>query len=79
MGSASSLEVGFEYRLMGAGLDINERNAAWTATPMVKRGAPGAFSTPVSFLKAGQTYEYRAVVKHPLLSLYGAERKLSTK
>jgi alpha-L-fucosidase len=79
MGSASALEVGFEYRLQGSGLDINERNAAWTATPLVKRGATGAFSTPVNFLRAGETYEYRAVVKHPLLTLYGAEKRLATK
>jgi alpha-L-fucosidase len=79
MGSASSLEVGFEFRLLGAGLDINERNAPWTATPLAKRGAPGAFSAAVSFLRAGETYEYRAVVKHPLLTLYGAEKRLVTK
>jgi alpha-L-fucosidase len=79
MGSAPSVEVGFEYRQMGAGLDVNERNAAWTATPLVKRSAAGAFSATVSFLRAGGTYEYRAVVKHPLLTLYGTEKKFTTK
>jgi alpha-L-fucosidase len=76
-GGAASLEVGFEYRLLG-GQDVNERNA-WTATPLTKRSAPGGFSMPVSFLRAGETYEYRAVVKHPLLTLYGAEKRLSTR
>jgi len=78
MGSASSLEVGFEYRVVGGG-DVNERNTPWIATPLVKRGAPGAFAAPVNFLRAGETYEYRAVVKHPLLTLYGTEKRLVTK
>jgi alpha-L-fucosidase len=78
MGNASALEVGFEYRSI-AGQDTNERTTPWTSTPLVKRSAPGAFSAPVNFLRKGETYEYRAVVKHPLLTLYGAEKRLITR
>jgi alpha-L-fucosidase len=78
MRNASALEVGFEYRSI-AGQDTNERTTPWTSTPLVKRSAPGAFSAPVNFLRKGETYEYRAVVKHPLLTLYGAEKRLITK
>jgi alpha-L-fucosidase len=78
MGDAASLEVGFEYRSL-AGQDANERTEPWVATPLARRTAAGAFSAPVNFLKAGETYEYRALVKHPLLTLYGAEKKLATK
>jgi hypothetical protein len=31
----------------------------------------------VNLPQAGERYEYRAVVKHPLLMLYGAEKKLA--
>ena len=78
MGGAAALEVGFEYRAAGGG-DTNERTAAWTATPLMRKTAAGAFSTPVNFLRAGQTYEYRAVVKQGGLVLYGAEKKFTTK
>jgi alpha-L-fucosidase len=78
MGDAAALEVGFEYRSL-AGQDANERTEAWVATPLARQTAAGAFSVPVSFLRAGETYEYRAVVKHPLLTLYGAEKKLATR
>lgn len=77
MGGASSLEVGFEYRPVG-GADSNERSAPWTATTLARKTAVGAFSTPVNFLRAGTTYEYRAVVKHGRVTLYGPEKKLTT-
>jgi alpha-L-fucosidase len=78
MGNAAAVEVGFEYRSI-TGQDTNERTTPWTATPLVKRSAPGAFSAPVNFLRVGETYEYRALVKHPLLTLYGEEKRLTTK
>jgi alpha-L-fucosidase len=76
MGNAAALEVGFEYRPIG-GQDVHERSEPWKATAMVRRTAPGSFSMPVSFPRAGETYEYRAVVKHPLLMLYGQEKRLA--
>jgi alpha-L-fucosidase len=78
MGDTTALEVGFEYRSLD-GQDTNERTEPWTATPLVRRTSVGTFSAPVNFLKAGERYEYRAVVKHPLLMLYGAEKKLATR
>jgi hypothetical protein len=33
--------------------------------------APGAFSAPVPAWAAGEPYEFRAVVKHPGLTMYG--------
>ncbi len=78
MGDARALEVGFEYRSI-AGQDAHERNQPWTATPLESRSAAGTFSAQVEFLRAGDTYEYRAVVKHPLLTLYGREQRLNTR
>jgi alpha-L-fucosidase len=78
LGKAASLEVGFEYRDI-TGLDTNERTGAWTATPLASRAVAGSFSAEVGGLKPGNTYEYRAVVKHPLLTLYGLDKRLSVK
>ncbi len=72
MGDQSSLEVGFEYRSI-AGEDANSRNAVWVATPMQTVTKTGQFTIAVSGLDAKGTYEFRAVIRHPLLTLYGAE------
>jgi alpha-L-fucosidase len=77
-GKAASLEVGFEYRDI-TGLDTHERTENWVAAPLVKRDSPGTFTAAVSGLKPGNVYEYRAVVKHPLLTLYGVEKKVTAK
>ena len=71
---APSLEVWLEYRSL-KGQDTNERTLPWIATPSESRTSPGRFSASVKGLESGETYEFRAVVKHPLLALYGEEKK----
>ena len=78
MGQTPALEVGFEYRDV-TGMDTEERTRPWIATPLVRRQAAGVFSAQVPGLSAGHVYEYRAVVKHPLITLYGGEKKLTVK
>ncbi len=75
LGDAQAVEVGFEYRDI-TGQDVNERTGAWTSLPLTSRSAAGDFSSTASGLRAGRNYEVRAVVKHPLLSLYGRELRL---
>jgi alpha-L-fucosidase len=78
LGNASSLEVGFEYRDI-TGQDVNERTDSWTAVPVGVRSAAGAFRMEVRDLTPGRDYEVRALVKHPLLTLYGLEKRVSAK
>jgi alpha-L-fucosidase len=72
MGEAKSLEVGFEYRLID-GEDIHARSAPWIAMPNHKVTATGTFSAMLEGLPKDKHYEFRAVVHHPLLALYGGE------
>jgi alpha-L-fucosidase len=72
MGDRSSLEVGFEYRPT-LGEDVNSRSSPWTATPTQTISKPGAFKIAVDGLDPKGTYEFRAVIRHPLLPLYGLE------
>jgi alpha-L-fucosidase len=73
-GDTDSLVVGFEYRPI-AGEDTNARSAAWIdAGAQMVRNA-GKFSLQVHDLAAGK-YEYHAYVKHPLLTIYGADKVL---
>lgn len=75
MGDAASLQVGFEYRAI-TGEDVNSRTAPWIATPLQAVTKAGSFTAHVDGLTPKATYEFRAVVRHPLLPLYGAEMKM---
>jgi alpha-L-fucosidase len=72
MGDSASLQVCFEYRPI-AGEDVNSRSSTWTATPAQTISRPGPFTAHIEGLSTKDGYEFRAVIHHPLLALYGAE------
>jgi alpha-L-fucosidase len=72
MGDSPSLQVGFEYRPI-FGEDVNSRSAPWTATPLQTITKAGSYTARVEGLPANGAYEFRAVVHHPLLALYGQD------
>ncbi len=78
LGKAPSLEVGFEYRSI-VGLDASDRSIPWQQGPSTTLGAPGDFTLKLSDLNPEGVYEYRAYVKHPLLTIYGADKRLPMK
>lgn len=75
MGDSTSLQADFEYRPI-LGEDVNSRTSAWIATPARILSSPGSFTIKVENLDPKGAYEFRAVVHHPLLSLYGQEQPL---
>jgi alpha-L-fucosidase len=72
MGDSPSLQVGFEYRPI-VGEDVNSRTSTWTTTPAQTISKAGPFTTHIDGLSAKGAYEFRAVIHHPLLAIYGAE------
>jgi len=74
-GGAAQVRVGFEYRDI-TGQDAEERTGAWTRAELSTRTTPGEFSVEVTGLKAGNSYEFRAVVVTPSGTVYGREMKL---
>ncbi|HZT33670.1 MAG TPA: alpha-L-fucosidase [Bryobacteraceae bacterium] len=74
LGNAPAVEVGFQYRPRKGMTDLYEKTAPWSDTAYLRRSAPGEFSLKLSGLEKGREYDYRAVVKHPLLTLYGEEK-----
>jgi alpha-L-fucosidase len=78
LGKAASLEVGFEYRGI-AGLDASDRSVPWQQGPTTTLTAPGDFTLKLPDLNPEGVYEYRAYVKHPLLTIYGADKRLPMK
>ena len=76
LGDAGEVQVRLEYRSL-KGLDVNERSGNWQTTPQRHMTAPGDFSATVPAWESGEAYEFRAVVQHPLLTMYGDSRKIT--
>jgi alpha-L-fucosidase len=74
LGQAAAVEVGFEYRRRKQTEELLNADAPWKATPLAKRGAPGKFSSTISGLDTKERYEFRPVVKHPLVTVHGEEK-----
>jgi alpha-L-fucosidase len=72
MGDSTSLQVGFEYRPI-QGEDVNSRSAGWVATGTQTVTRPGPYAMQAAGLSPDGRYEFRAVIRHPLSPLYGAE------
>jgi len=78
LGNAPTLKVGFEYRSI-VGLDASDRSIPWQEGPSTTLDAPGEFTLKLAGPNPEGIYEYRAYVTHPLLTLYGAEKRLPMK
>lgn len=76
LGGASAVEVGWEYRNV-KGLDLTERPDTYSRSPLERRTSPGRFSLKMREWKPGDVYEIRAVVKHPLITTYSKEQRLT--
>jgi alpha-L-fucosidase len=71
LGRAASVDVGFQYRLGKWLLDLYADVPPWQELPYVKRTTVGAYSQKLTGLKRHQEYEFRAVLKHPQMAIYG--------
>jgi alpha-L-fucosidase len=78
MGNAPSLSVGFQYQHI-RGLDLDERSEAWHDSEFKTLTPAGPFSVVLPDLKAGEAYAFRAVVRHPLVTMYGPDVKFTAK
>jgi alpha-L-fucosidase len=76
-GKAAELSVGFEYQHI-RGLDVDERSESWHATGFKTVSSPGRFSAVLRDLKPGEAYAFRAVVRLPLVTMYGADVKFTS-
>jgi alpha-L-fucosidase len=74
LGEAPSVEVGFQYRRRKRTEELYGKDEPWRDTPMQSRSATGEFTAQIDGLSPNDEYEFRAVVKHPLVTLYGEEK-----
>ena len=71
LGKVDSVEVGFQYRRRKTSAEMYEDDFPWQDTRMASKTNLGAYSAEAKGLDSGRPYEYRAVVKHPLIALFG--------
>jgi len=76
LGQAASVEAGFQYRRKKGVEELYAATEGWTDTALVGRSAPGSYAVDVTGLRPDQAYEFRAMVKHPLLTVFAEERVL---
>jgi alpha-L-fucosidase len=73
LGESDAVEVGFQYRRKKATEELLNKDFAWVSTPLVRRTQTGAFTAEVKGLDKALAYEFRAQVKHPLITVFGEE------
>ncbi len=78
LGGVEQVEVGFQYREKKGGTDLSEKTEPWTDLPGQVRTSAGYFSFVTGGLKPNRPYEFRARVRHPLITIYGEERAFRT-
>lgn len=78
LGNAASVEAGFQYREKKGGTDLSEKTEPWTDLPGAARTSPGEFMFALTGLAPNRPYEFRARVRHPLITIYGQEKTFRT-
>jgi alpha-L-fucosidase len=76
LGDAPSVQVSFQYRPRKGLTDLYEKTEPWRDLPLQPQTRPGPFMARLPGVGPDQDYEFRALVRHPLLALYGSERPL---
>ena len=78
LGGMPGVQAGFQYRVKKDGTDLSEKIEPWMDLPLAVRTATGEFSYELETSRPMADYEYRAVVRHPLLDMYGQEKTFHT-
>jgi alpha-L-fucosidase len=78
LGNVPSVEVGFQYREKKGGTDLSEKTEPWTDLPGAARTSIGDFSYELKGLPTNRPFEFRARVRHPLITSYGQEKTFRT-
>lgn len=81
LGDAQTVRVGFEYRRKKSTAEMYEEDDPWKVVgkKLAPMSAPGEFSAKLARVDAKRSWEYRAVVEHPKVRLYGQAITLAAK
>ena len=71
LGEADAVEVGVQYRRRHDNTQPLSTADPWHNGPRQERTKPGKFTIEATDLKPGQPYDFRVLVEHPQITLYG--------
>jgi alpha-L-fucosidase len=74
LGNVDKVETGFQYREKKGGTDLSEKTEPWSDLPGSARTSTGDFQYSLTGLQRNRAYEFRARVRHPLITMYGEEK-----
>jgi alpha-L-fucosidase len=77
-GDAEKVQVGFEYRPY-AGFAENLYSTSWKTTELTTLTKEGEFSLPLKGLEKGKEYQFRFVVVHPAMKVFGDIKRIVVK
>ena len=69
-GDAEAVEVGFQYREY-AGFGFELYNSEWKTSPLISKNKKGGYSILINNPDPDKNYQYRSLVKHPGITMYG--------
>ncbi|HTM47771.1 MAG TPA: alpha-L-fucosidase [Bryobacteraceae bacterium] len=78
LGNVEKVETGFQYREKKGGTDLSEKTEPWSDLPGSARTSTGDFQYSLTGLQRNRAYEFRARVRHPLITMYGEEKTFRT-
>lgn len=81
LGDAQTVRVGFEYRRKKSTAEMYEEDDPWkiAGKKLTSMSAPGEFSVKLPRVDPKRSWEYRALVDHPKVRLYGQSATLAAK
>jgi len=71
LGDATSVQVGFEYRRKKGSAEMYEEDDPWKALETRTTSSVGEFNAPLEGIDSTRDHEFRAVVQHPKVTLWG--------
>ena len=81
LGDAQTVRVGFEYRRKKSTAEMYEDDDPWklVGKKLTAMASPGEFSAKLPRVDTSRSWEYRALVEHPKVRLYGQTATLAAK
>lgn len=76
-GASGTVQAGFQYRRRRAIADLYEPVDVWKNAGFAAKSSAGAFSHCLQGVPKDADYEFRAVARHPLITVNGPEKPLN--
>lgn len=77
-GGVQTVDLGFEYRIYG-GFAGNLYSSGWTSSQFIKKDSSGEYRISLAGLQKNKVYEYRSVVRHPDITIFGDAKTFEIK